>query len=82
MLQVHSVVFANSGTVLLCLVDTTSQLSSMRQKIAKAFPGHLPTFSINTITVNTVDICVMVGSSPICILTAQLYTEAIDSLMT
>ncbi|KAL3153501.1 hypothetical protein ABBQ38_011832 [Trebouxia sp. C0009 RCD-2024] len=37
--EVHSVVFANSGTVLLCLVDTTSQLSSMRQRISKSFPG-------------------------------------------
>ena len=81
-LQVHSVVFANSGTVLLCLVDTTSQLASMRQKITKAFPGYLPTFSFNTITVITVDTSVVVGIKSSMYLTAQLYTEAIDSLVT
>lgn len=37
--EVHSVVFANSGTLLLCLVDTTGRLAGMRQKIRKAFPG-------------------------------------------
>ena len=39
-LQVHSVVFANSGTLLLCLVDTTGKLAGMRQKIREAFPGE------------------------------------------
>lgn len=42
--QVHSVVFANSGTILLCLVDTTGHISSMRQEISKAFPGLFPAF--------------------------------------
>lgn len=36
--EVHSVVFANSGTVLLCLVDTTGKLAGMRQQIREAFP--------------------------------------------
>lgn len=37
--EVHSVVFANSGTLLLCLVDTTGQLAGLRQKVREAFPG-------------------------------------------
>jgi hypothetical protein len=41
-MQVHSVVFANSGTLLLCLVDTTGQLAGLRQKIREAFPGEKP----------------------------------------
>lgn len=38
-LQVQSVVFASTGTLLLCLVDTTGHLASMRLKIREAFPG-------------------------------------------
>ena len=38
-MQVHSVVFAASGTLLLCLVDVSSVLAGMRGKIRKAFPG-------------------------------------------
>ncbi len=41
-MQVHSVVFANSGTLLLCLVDTTGQLAGLRQRIREAFPGEKP----------------------------------------
>ena len=48
MLQVQSVVFANTGTLLLCLVDLTGQLAAMRQKIRDALPGiGLPHTSIN-----------------------------------
>ncbi|BDA47569.1 hypothetical protein COCOBI_10-4180 [Coccomyxa sp. Obi] len=38
-LEVHSIVFAASGTLLLCCVDTNGVLAGMRSKIRKIFPG-------------------------------------------
>ena len=38
-LQVHSLVFANSGTLLLCLLDTSRIMAGFRQRIRSAFPG-------------------------------------------
>lgn len=40
-MQVHSIVFAASGTLLLCCVDTSGVLAGMRSKIRKVFPGLL-----------------------------------------
>lgn len=41
-LQVHSVVFAASGTLLLCCTDTSGVLACLRSKIRKTFPGMTP----------------------------------------
>ena len=38
-LQVHSLVFANSGTLLLCLLDPSRTMAGFRQRIRSAFPG-------------------------------------------
>ena len=38
--QVHSLVFANSGTLLLCLLDTSRIMAGFRQRIRTAFPGR------------------------------------------
>ncbi|KAK9905600.1 hypothetical protein WJX75_002804 [Coccomyxa subellipsoidea] len=38
-LEVHSIVFAASGTLLLCCVDTSGVLAGLRTKIRKVFPG-------------------------------------------
>ena len=40
-LQVHSVLFASSGTLLLCLVDTSGRLLQLRQHARAKFPGVL-----------------------------------------
>ena len=37
--QVHSLVFASSGALLLCCVDRSSQLADLRQRMRAAFPG-------------------------------------------
>ena len=39
MLQVHSLVFASSGALLLCCVDRSSQLAELRQRMRTTFPG-------------------------------------------
>ena len=37
--QVHSLVFASSGALLLCCVDRSSQLADLRQRMRSTFPG-------------------------------------------
>ena len=37
--QAHSIVFANSGTLLLCCVDHSGNLAAIRQKLRAAFRG-------------------------------------------
>ena len=38
-LQVHRVLLADSGTLLVCLTDSNSQLNHLRQNLRQAFPG-------------------------------------------
>lgn len=38
-LQVHRVLLADSGTLLVCLVDEDGQLSQLRQQLRATFPG-------------------------------------------
>ena len=35
----HRVLFADSGTLLVCLTDSNGQLNHMRQNLRQAFPG-------------------------------------------
>lgn len=37
--QVHSLVLASSGALLLCCVDRSSQLADLRQRMRATFPG-------------------------------------------
>ncbi|KAK9821690.1 hypothetical protein WJX74_008619 [Apatococcus lobatus] len=39
-LEVHSIVFAASGTLLLCSTDPSGTLNHIRAKLRHAFPGH------------------------------------------
>ena len=38
-LQAHSIVFANSGTLLLCCVDHSGNLAGLRQRARETFKG-------------------------------------------
>ena len=38
-LQVHRVLLADSGTLLVCLVDRDGKLSHLREQLTRAFPG-------------------------------------------
>lgn len=38
-IQVHRVLIADSGTLMICLVDTHGKLGQLRQQLHKAFPG-------------------------------------------
>lgn len=38
-LQVHRVLLADSGTLLICLTDTDGHLSQLRQQLRSTFPG-------------------------------------------
>jgi hypothetical protein len=40
--EVHRIIFADSGTLLLCSVDNTGHLSSLRSRMRSAFPGAPP----------------------------------------
>ena len=37
--QVHEVLLADSGTLLICLLDQDGNLTHLRQQLTKAFPG-------------------------------------------
>ena len=39
-LQVHSIIFAASGTLLLCSIDPSGVLNRIRAKLREAFPGR------------------------------------------
>ena len=40
LVQVHSIVFAASGTLLLCSTDPSGTLNGIRAKLREAFPGR------------------------------------------
>lgn len=78
MVQVQSIVFANSGTLLLCLVDVTGQLAEMRQKMRQAFPGQLriQTAFITLIGIESLMIDICRCNSHVC--TGFLVSQAQD----
>jgi hypothetical protein len=38
-LQVHRVILADSGTLLVCLIDRDGSLNHLREQLTRAFPG-------------------------------------------